>query len=252
VSDGPIELSYTRPERLGHERSLAICRGLLSPEEWARHDRLVRSADRHRFRVAHALVRLTLSGHAEVAPGDWRFRRGHQGRPEIAGHAQAPGLSFNLTHTPGLCACAVARGVDVGVDAERTDRRIAPRDVARRFFPAADADRLERMPARDRRRAFFAHWTLREAYVKARGESVLRLPREALSFRLEGPGAPAVAFAAGWTDDPACWRFFQVQPGGLHRCAVAARCANPGALSLRVREAKIESGSPAPVSSLRG
>jgi 4'-phosphopantetheinyl transferase len=232
---GQVDLWYAFTERIN---AAGARRELLSTDELRRHDRLIRQADRHRFLVSHALVRTVLSGYADVPPDAWRFARGGQGKPEIVEPRGFPLLRFNPSHTRGLCACAVASGHDVGVDVERTDRAAPLLAIARNMLSSIEVERLETLPPRERRRDFFAYWTLREAYVKALGTGMFRAPREALSFRLDGGGAPAIEAGPGGDDDPSSWRFFQVQPGPAHCCAVAVHGEWPEELALTVREVR--------------
>ena len=68
-------------------------------------------------------MRTTLSRYGTTAPRDWRFvTNAHQCPSVDDSQAGSPSLQFNLSHTDGLIALAVARGVRVGVDVERADR----------------------------------------------------------------------------------------------------------------------------------
>ena len=231
-----IDLWYAFEERAGSPGLLRRYRSLLAADELERRERLVRERDRRRFLIARALVRTALSRYAPVDPADWRFAAGPEGKPEIAGPTGLPPLSFNLTHTPGLVACAVAAGYAVGVDAERRDRPVACLELARRAFSGEERTVLESSPEKERRDRFLDLWTLREAYVKARGTGMLRVTGETLTFRVEPGAEPAVTFGPGCPDDPARWRFFRVRPGAAHCCAVAARGPRPSDLVLRARE----------------
>ena len=53
-------------------------------------------------------------------------------------------LDFNLTDTPGLQAVAVAAGVKIGIDCERSDRSVhfAPEHIARKMFSARECAQL--------------------------------------------------------------------------------------------------------------
>jgi 4'-phosphopantetheinyl transferase len=232
-----IELWYAFPERITAEQTLHRCGEVLSAEESDRMRRLIRATDRHRFLIAHALVRCMLSSVAGVPAAAWKFETGKQGRPEIVAPRVAPPLRFNLTHTRGLCACVVGRDHRVGVDAERVDREVDCLGVARRLFSQTDVQRLEQLSPRQRRSTFFSLWTLREACVKAMGEGMLRMAREALSFRLEGDGAPAVRFGSGWAEDRSRWNLFQLQPSAQHHCSVAVRSDAHEPVDLVVHEA---------------
>ena len=69
---------------------------------------------------------------------------------------------------------------------------------------------------------FFDYWTLKEAYIKARGLG-LALPLGQFTFIRTPDAAPAIAFAPELHDDPASWQFAQFWPTRDHRMAVAVR-----------------------------
>jgi len=233
---GRIDLWFVSDLRADGSGLLPRVRPLLAPEEVERHGRLLRERDRQLFLASRALLRTTLSRYAPVAPSAWRFAPGPQGRPEIVEPRGLAPLRFNLTHTPGLVACVVAPGNDVGVDAERRDRRVARRQLTRRVLSRAETEFLGGLAEERRDEAFLDLWVLREAYAKARGCGMLRVLGDVLSFRIATGAEPEVSFRAGWPDDPSRWRFFLLRPGGHHCCAVAVGCPNPADLALRVRE----------------
>jgi 4'-phosphopantetheinyl transferase len=212
-----------RPEVLRHLDSL---RRLLDEDERAREARLVRDQDRALFVVAHALVRLQLSRVGPLAPPEWRFVTNGHGRPEVANlPAGAPPIRFNLSHTSGLAACAVTGDRDVGVDVEYIDRALT-HDVAARFFAPREVTDLEALPESARGRVFFDYWTLKEAYIKARGLG-LALPLRHFAFVLSPPAPPAITFDDEIDDDPATWQFLQTAPTPAHRLALAVRRTGP-------------------------
>jgi 4'-phosphopantetheinyl transferase len=161
---------------------------LLSQEERARHDRFVHARDRRDFAAAHALLRRVLSTYDDTSPAAWAFEATPAGKPRIARReAGGPGLTFSLSHTRGFVACAVARGMDVGVDVESIDRGADGREIARRYFSAAEAARLDACPDAERAARFVELWTLKEAYVKAIGEG-LSVPLDGFSFAFDEAG----------------------------------------------------------------
>ncbi len=199
-------LWLARPAAFAGPAQLARCRALLTGDERARADRHRFPQDRRTSLVTRALVRVTLSRYCEVPPGRWRFRTNDHGRPEIA--SPATPLRFNLSHTAGLVVCLVSRGRELGVDTEhlRQDRRWL--DLADRFFAPAEARALREVPPPARPRRFLEYWTLKEAYVKARGRG-LTLPLSGFRFDLPAP-PPAgirVRFTPAVDDDPARWQF---------------------------------------------
>ena len=195
---------------------------LLSPDEHERMARFVFDRDRRAFLMTRALVRSMLSRYAPVAPAEWRFIANVHGRPEILDRPKgAPDLRFNISHTDGLIACAVTIGREVGVDVEHTGRHLT-HDVAGRHFAPNEVTDLRKLPADEQKKVFFDYWTLKEAYIKARGFG-LALPLGDFAFKLNPPGPPAITFEPSLDDDPATWQFLQDWPTPQHRLGLAVR-----------------------------
>lgn len=206
---------------------------LLSPDEHERMGRLVFERDRHRFLLTRALVRTMLSRYARVEPADWQFIANIHGRPEILDRPDGvPDLRFNISHTDGLIACAVTIGREVGVDVEHVGRRLT-RDVATRFFAPSEVAHLQSLPDEQHERLFFDYWTLKEAYIKARGFG-LALPLGDFAFQLS-TGAPTIRIEPSLNDDPATWQFMQDWPTPTHRLGLAVRRSGDD-LPVRMRQ----------------
>lgn len=116
--------------------------------------------------AAWALLALTLRnawGWDETPP----IARGKSGKPCFP---DRPDRQFSLSHTAGLCLCALSDAGAVGVDIERVRPRRSglPRYVmSSGEFAAFDGTWED----------FYRVWTLKEAFVKLRGGSVFP-PRE--------------------------------------------------------------------------
>src|SRR5262249_48360392 len=146
------------------ERALGDAVALLSPEERARHARFMFDRDRRTFALAHALLRTSLSRYAAIEPAAWQFQEAPGGKPFVVRPDEGPQLSFNLSHTDGLVACAIAEGLSVGVDVECITR-VASEEVAERCFAPRELEARRTLPTdADRARRFFELWTLKEAY----------------------------------------------------------------------------------------
>ncbi len=192
----------------------------LTDDERSRRDRYVREVDRHTFVVTRALVRSVLSQHGPFAPDEWRFDVNAHGCPSVVDRqAGDPRLCFNVSHTAGLVALAVARGHRVGVDVEDA-RRAMRHDVAGHHFAPAEVADLRALPAEAQPRGFFEYWTLKEAYIKARGMG-LALPLDAFAFALRLPDPPTISFVPGFDDVPERWQFWQAWPTAAHRLSLA-------------------------------
>ncbi len=139
---------------------------------------------------------------------------------------QAGHLRFNLSNTRGLVACAVALEGEIGVDVEAVDRGGDLLEIAERFMAAPEAAAIRALPPDAQAFRFFTYWTLKEAYIKARGMG-LSIPLDKFWFLLDGE-APAssparLVLAPDMDDDASGWSFAQLQPTDRHLLAVARR-----------------------------
>ncbi|WP_410052134.1 4'-phosphopantetheinyl transferase family protein [Bradyrhizobium sp. SZCCHNRI2049] len=202
--------------------SLQACRALLSREELEQERRFHFDHDRIRFLITRAMSRLTLSRYSPILPEEWRFTSNRFGRPEIQNDsAAAQGISFNISHTRELVAVAVGRHMQLGVDVENSLRRAAPIDVASHFFSRREADDLLALPSESQSQRFYEFWTLKEAYIKARGMG-LSLPIDKFSFDFSQPGQIEFFTHAALADRACNWRFWQYQVSGEYLLALCA------------------------------
>lgn len=216
---GVVDVWLTDPDRVTADAALDLL-AVLDPEERARNARFRVEPARRQHLVAHALLRRTLTRYTGIDPAEWRFGANSYGRPHIEGPALEAPLHFNLSHTDGLVALAVAASPDVGVDVERESRQTDIDRLAPAVFSKTEREAFGRCPGQDRRALFFTFWTLKEAYIKARGMG-LSLPLDGFSFDLGGP-EPRIAFHADCPDDPGRWRFWSDRVTPDHRLGLAA------------------------------
>ena len=232
-----VHLSCAFCDEIRDEALLEEYERLLSAEERARRSRFLFARDRHRFLITRALVRTALSTYADVAPADWTFVANAYGRPEIAPrHEGASGLSFNVSHTPGLVVLAVASGRAVGVDTEPVGGREAPVGVAEQWFAPAEVAALRALPEADRPRRFFEYWTLKEAYVKARSMG-LALSLRDFAVRFAGDRGVALSGDDEAADAVSRWQLWQFLVAGDHLVAVCAAQTEGGLGRLIVKKA---------------
>ena len=215
---------------------LERCAALLTADERARHDRFVFARDRHQFLVTRGTIRSLVGRYLHVDPAACRFEADRYGRPSLTHPPGAP-LAFNISHTAGLVACAIARDGEIGVDVEDTTREVSP-DLPRRFFSSEEAEALEALPEPARKARFYEYWTLKEAYIKARGMG-LSLPLDGFSMRLEDGRPPRIRFTSALQDTPERWQFAQFRPTPRHCLAVAVRRHGPDR-AIRLREFTLE------------
>jgi 4'-phosphopantetheinyl transferase len=198
------------------------CEALLSPAERAKRDAFAFDRNRREYLFAHAMKRKALSKHAPTIPPEaWSFMVAEHGRPEVAGPPGITGLHFNLSHTDGFVACIVASRPCIGVDVEVIDREELTRDDAAQIFAAAELTAARSLTHGHRRRRLFEYWTLKEAYLKARGLG-LSVALDSFWFLVNPPDPPAISFGAAFDDDAARWRFALRAPTERHQLAIAA------------------------------
>lgn len=197
------------------------CRALIAPEERAGCETFNDEADRRSALVTRALVRTTLSRYAPVAAEAWRFARTGHGRPEIES-PPATGLRFNVSHTREVVVCAVTLDADIGVDVERTTPHDDLPAVAPTVLAPGELDALRALPPERRVERFYAAWTLKESYLKARGLGLALSPR-AVEFGFEEAGRVRVRFGPDAADDPSDWWFALLRAGSGHLLALSVR-----------------------------
>jgi 4'-phosphopantetheinyl transferase len=152
----------------------------LDPQETARAAAFVFPADRHRYQVAHVMLRRVLAGHLGAEPGRLVFGRlrcpacgGPSGRPVLAGSPAGEGTgvgpSFSLAHSGDAVVIAVARS-PVGVDVERAAAGCVCSLAS--AMHADDAALVEGMPEPERHAAVIRWWVRAEAVLKCAGAGI--------------------------------------------------------------------------------
>ena len=164
------------------------------------------------------------------------------GKPALASaSADEAGLIFNLSHSQRKVLLAVAMmpdaQVSLGVDIEwmRRQRRVSR--IAGRYFAEDECSGLLSLPEPQRLERFYTLWTLKEAYIKARGLG-LALPLQQFAFSLGGSGLLTARFNPTLPNHSGHWRFWSLQTAPDYRIGLsigtaataapaAATAANP-------------------------
>ncbi len=249
-AEGELHLWWTRPAAALDPDLLEAYASLLNATERERHGRFLFARHRHLFLVARALVRVTLARYvagagARCPPAALRFEFNEHGRPDLElSHGLGP-VRFNLSHTDGLVVMLVGRG-DLGVDVENITRRTSGLNIAEHFFAPAEVEELFAFAGAHgdalAKSRFFDYWTLKEAYIKARGMG-LAIPLRDFVYKL-GDGRARVdaegiriAFSGTLADEqPGDWSFRLLRPDPAHRVALALRQPPASPLQLRCFE----------------
>jgi 4'-phosphopantetheinyl transferase len=208
---------------------------LFSEEEQSRIARFLHERPRNRFIAARGILRRVLSLYRGVEPQDLRFVYGPHGKPELCDHpgGTKPPLSrernrihFNLSHSGERFVLAISLLAPVGVDIEEIHTTIDFMRIAERFFCPKEYQVLRSLPADRQKEAFYRCWTLKEAYVKARGEAMwdhmgrIEIPFLEKQVTISDPGEEG---------EESLWHLCEIQAGPDHRASLAVR-GNPPSL----------------------
>jgi 4'-phosphopantetheinyl transferase len=182
----------------------------LSLEERRRASRFRHSVDRSRFVAAHSALRAILGRYLGLEPSRLRFSYGRFGKPSIVEPLGASSVEFNLSHSGGLALIAVSWGRRVGIDLEHVDASRSGQEVAETYFSPREIAALRALPRERQTDAFFACWTRKEAYLKARGDG-LSFPLDRFSVSVS-PEEPAPLLDCG-DDETQRWVLQNLRPG---------------------------------------
>lgn len=219
-------------EGFSDERLKTYRQTVLSEEERGKEGRFYFQKDRNRYVVTRALVRTVLASYYQVNPTHWAFENNEYGRPHVANTVAAgPPLSFNLSHTDGMIVLAVAREV-VGVDTENWVRRKAPIELAPRYFSTTEAADLTRLPPAEQAERFFWYWTLKEAYIKARGLG-LAIPLDAFGYTFPNDGHVCLTIDAALGDNAFRWSCALFQGSSEHLVALCCERTEPASPTVK-------------------
>jgi 4'-phosphopantetheinyl transferase len=165
------------------EGELKLLQALLSMEEVARVARFHRDEDRRRAIVSRGVLRILLSRELNDAPDRIELSYGAQGKPKLRAPS-ARSLQFNVSHSHEEILVAMTRDRSVGVDIEYVRPAIDDREISERYFTAAESAALLALPDAERPTGFFAYWTCKEAFIKAKG-SGLSLPLDEFEVTID-------------------------------------------------------------------
>lgn len=118
---------------------------------------------RQQFHCGHALLRLLLQRVTGRPAAEHTLTTEEGGKP-----LGPDGIAISITHTGEHVACSVGDGGSIGIDLEGVDERREISQITERFFSAEEKTWLESGP----KARFYMLWVLKEAFVKAHGQSV--------------------------------------------------------------------------------
>lgn len=171
-------------------KNIEYLSGFLSEDELKRAGRFLFEKDKVRHIVAHGLLRLILCRYIKAGPGDFRFTAGKRGKP-VLDNLNPGDIRFNLSHSGKFVVYAVTVGAEVGVDIEFMKEIKDAGEIVGRFFSGQEIGEYNKLPAGQRKEAFFTCWTRKEAFIKAVGEG-LYMPLDSFSVSPDPDVKPVI------------------------------------------------------------
>lgn len=233
-----LDLWCAYPDDLLDEGAAGTCLQLLSEEEHERWQAFRFERHRREYLATHALARTALSHSSSLSPEAWRFTLNAHGKPSVDPEC---GLRFNLSNSPGLVVCLIGERMEVGVDVEPRTRAQSIAEVAAKMFSTKELAQLDALRAVQRPERCLRLWTLKEAYLKARGMG-LALPMNGISFLFDETEQIRMALDPRLNDEPRRWRFCLLEHAD--HC-IALMVESSTAPDLHVWEARLPSSVPA-------
>lgn len=179
----------------------------LSEEERKRVHDFSRDELRDSQLITRAGLRASLSQYSDsMPPKAWEFERSARGKPRLADQSPMNELSFNLSHSGDWLAVGVTVDNEIGVDLQRRHHQHPLSDLAQRFFSADETEALATQPEARQSEYFFRLWTLKEAYLKARGLGIAK-GLDKVRFHIDNNGLITAEFDPELDDDPNEWQF---------------------------------------------
>lgn len=212
-------------------------RALLSEDERALLVTVPATELKRRMTASMVLHRALLAHIHGGAPLDWAVRADARGAPQawLHGHHQEA-VHSSRSRSEGLVAAAVSTSGHVGIDVEAVGAHGADSGLARQFFSLDEIEALDACNPATREDRFFRIWTLKEAYIKARGLG-FRLPLDSFAVIPEEDG---IRFNPPPDDAADRWTFRSLAPTPQHRLALA--CEN-AACDIRIGSADVDPAS---------
>lgn len=170
-----------------HGQALPRYTRYLSADELQRAGRLRRPEHGKRFIISRGLLRALLGSYLDCRPEAVHITLSPQGKPCLPAPFSSAQLHFNLSHSRDAILFAMRLKEPVGVDVEYMRDSLDFVSLARRFFSAQEHRDITSLAGLEQKKAFYAHWTRKEAYLKATGKGLSGLQETAAPE----PGIPS-------------------------------------------------------------
>jgi 4'-phosphopantetheinyl transferase len=206
---------------------------VLASDEQARASRFHFEKDRRRYVRCRTALRELLALYLHSIPSHIKLTYSPSGKPELAEEQNPHKMRFNVSHSEDMALIAVATGHNLGIDVE-TIRSVDTSEMSRRFFSRKEYTALDSLPEPLKTKAFFACWTRKEAFLKARGEG-LGFPLSDFSVSVDPEMPPRIEEIQRDRDTARKWSLLDVHLGEKFSAALALEGASVNILTFTFR-----------------
>ncbi|GHO82908.1 4'-phosphopantetheinyl transferase [Dictyobacter formicarum] len=193
---------------------------VLSPEEQARAQRFYFERDRHSSIIARGVLRVLLGRYCTIDPAMILLHYNEFGKPNLTIDGSPSPLYFNLAHSHTTIVYAFTYINHIGIDIEYMRTNVEYEEVAQHYFSPREKEQLQAVPTEQKMQAFFAGWTRKEAYIKARGKG-LSIPLNSFDVTLQPDKDPCLLDCR---EDPLAvnhWSLYALPPDPHYAGALA-------------------------------
>lgn len=140
---------------------------LLSPEELKRYQEIIHPEAARVYGISRCAIRMLVKYYTSQNPNEMLLESLPGGKPVFV---NIPDLHLSLSHSGHEVALAFSRS-PVGIDIEKSDRRVNPLPIAQRFFTSFEVD-LIKQTHEQQTEMFLKLWTAKEAILKLEGTGI--------------------------------------------------------------------------------
>jgi len=148
----------------------------LNQEEQVKSLKFIKEIDKNNYIKSHAMLRIILSSYLDIAPGLIEFECNEFFKPKLAKKYESK-FYFNLSHTKTCAYVIVSTSENCGIDVEDFKNKIKI-NVRIMDMILSQEEKNNFYNAKKQKELFFTYWTLKEAYLKAKGTGFLENPRK--------------------------------------------------------------------------
>ena len=138
--------------------------------------------------IGKALQRLAISHYTGLAAQALIIEKSDKGKPFISPATlplRSKATQFNLSHSNKTVCCAVGKANCLGVDIEMANRRNNLMAIAERYFHLEEYKQLLSLKNEsEQNHLFLLLWTLKEATIKALGETIGSMSLDEIPFEI--------------------------------------------------------------------